>query len=123
LILSKRSTICRSNLILYSLIPIAITIVSPFLIQQGVYAKNQVATTTANIHPIAPTTSKTNATCNDISGCINDKGVSGTVYDPRTGTTTPLVGSITTGSSSNAGKISPTAVNKWPVRDDKVLPV
>jgi hypothetical protein len=98
LIISKQITICRSNLILYGLILIAITIVSPSLIQQqeGAFA-SQVATTTANVSQVASTASKTNAICNDISGCVNDMSVSGTVYDPRTGTTMPIAGIITPG--------------------------
>lgn len=112
MIISKQITICRSNLILYGLILIAITIVSPSLIQQqGAFAKNQVATTSANVHPFAPTASKTNAICNDISGCVNDMGVSGTVYDPRTGTTMPIAGIITTGGGAN-GSTSLAGMNK-----------
>ena len=115
MIISKQITICRSNLILYGLL-IAITIVSPSLIQQqGAFAKNQVATTTANIHPIASTASKTNAICNDISGCVNDMGVSGTVYDPRTGTTMPIAGIITTGGGAN-GSTSLAGMNKWSMK-------
>ncbi|HEY6884308.1 MAG TPA: hypothetical protein VI278_09755 [Nitrososphaeraceae archaeon] len=112
MIISKQITICRSNLILYSLILIAITIVSPSLIQQqGALAKNQVATTTANVSQVASTASKTNAICNEISGCVNDMGVSGTVYDPRTGTTMPIAGIITIGGGAN-GSTSLSGMNK-----------
>ena len=91
---------------------IAITIVSPSLIQQqGAFAKNQVATTIANVSQVASTASKTNAICNDISGCVNDMGVSGTVYDPRTGTTMPIAGIITTGGGAN-GSTSFSGMNK-----------
>ena len=118
MIISKQITICRSNLILFGLILIAITIVSPSLIQQqGAFAKNQVATTTtANVSQVASTASKTNAICNDISGCVNDMGVSGTVYDPRTGTTMPIAGIITTGGGAN-GSTSLAGMNKWSMKN------
>jgi hypothetical protein len=85
---------------------------SPSLIQQqGAFAKNQVAKTTANVYQVASTASKTNAICNDISGCVNDIGVSGMVYDPRTGTTMPIAGIITTGGGAN-GSTSLSGMNK-----------
>jgi hypothetical protein len=67
--------------------------------QEDAFAKNQVPTTTANIHPIAPMIGKSNVTCNDISGRVNNVGVSGPIYDPRTGTTMPIIGSISASGS------------------------
>ena len=114
MIISKQITICRSNIILFGLILIATTIVSPSLIQQqqGAFAKNQVA----NVSQVASTASKTNAICNDISGCVDDTGVSGTVYDPRTGTTMPIAGIITIGGGAN-GSASLAGMNKWPMKN------
>ncbi|MBV9177028.1 MAG: hypothetical protein JO297_08315 [Nitrososphaeraceae archaeon] len=114
MIISKQIAICRSNLISYGLILITITIVSHSLIQQqqGAFAKNQVATTTtANVSQVASTATKTSAICNNISGCVNDMGLSGTVYDPRTGTTMPIAGIITTGGGAN-GSTSLAGTNK-----------
>lgn len=80
--------------------------------QQGAFAKNQVATTTtANVSQVASTATKTSAICNNISGCVNDMGLSGTVYDPRTGTTMPIAGIITTGGGAN-GSTSLAGTNK-----------
>lgn len=116
MIISKQITICRSNPLLYGLILIAITTVSPSLIQQGVFAKNQVATTSANVRQVASTVSEANSTCNDISGCVNGMGVSGTVYDPRTGTIMPLAGIITTSGGAN-GSTSLGGMNKWSIKN------